>query len=170
MDTEQKQLELQRFTEDMGLFFENLGLSRIAGKILGWLLICNPPHQTMYNLVEAVHASKASISNNTRLLIQMGFIERISLPGYRPDHYRIKSGAWIELTKRRSTQITTFRQLAERGLELLGTENPELQTRLAEMRELYAFFEREFPPLLEQWEQEHQINYSGVVSNGGINV
>jgi DNA-binding transcriptional regulator GbsR (MarR family) len=147
------QVEAQHFVEDVGLIFERLGMSRIAGKILGWLLISNPPHQTMRDLEEALQVSKASISNNSRILAQMGIIERISLPGHRRDHYRIRSGAWLEITRWRANQIRQFRELAERGLNLLDGEEPTLSDRLQEMHTIYSFFEREFPPLMSRLEQ-----------------
>ena len=56
------QLEKKRFIEEVGLLFEQTGLPRMAGRILGWLLIANPPHQTTSHLTEALLASKASIS------------------------------------------------------------------------------------------------------------
>ncbi len=108
----------------------------------------------MNELVVALQASKASISNATRLLIQVGFIERVSLPGHRPDYFRIQPGVWYQLLKKRMTQLSALRQLAERGLGLLEGKEPQLKTRLEEMRAMYAFFERELPPLLERWEQE----------------
>ncbi|HEX7976338.1 MAG TPA: hypothetical protein VF498_18145, partial [Anaerolineales bacterium] len=54
------------------------------------------------------------------------------------------------------TQITDLHQLAERGLELMGTEPPELRQRLQDMHDLYAYVEQELPALLEHWKKEHQ--------------
>lgn len=156
MDIEQQQLEMKHFVEDMGLFFEHAGLPRMSGRVLGWLLISDPSHQTMHELTEALHASKASISNTTRMLIQMGFVERLSLPGHRRDHYRLKPGVWYQLTKRKISQLTAFREMAERGLNLLDDKDPLLKSRLEEMYNIYAFFEQEFPPLFERWEQNDQ--------------
>jgi DNA-binding transcriptional regulator GbsR (MarR family) len=153
MDKAQYELELKHFVEDVGLVMEQLGQPRMAGRLVGWLLVCDPPHQSMTELVEALQASKASISNTTRLLIHVGLIERISLPGYRHDHYRLKSGAWVQLTKARLSQIYTIRQLADRGLALLAGERPELKQRLSEMQSVYAFWEEEMPLLLERLEQ-----------------
>ena len=153
MEKEQFDLELRHFVEEVGLVMEQLGQSRMSGRLLGWLLVCDPPHQSMAELVAALQASKASISNTTRLLIQVGLIERISLPGYRHDHYRLKPGAWIQMTKARLLQIYTIRQLADRGLALLEGESPQLRERLAEMHRVYAFWEQEMPPLLERLEQ-----------------
>ena len=53
-------------------------------------------------------------------------------------------------------EITIGRQLADRGLELLEGKSAELKQRLQEAREMYAFFEEEYPALLERWERERK--------------
>lgn len=156
MDEEQRQFEVKRFIEEVGLMFELAGLPRMAGRILGWLLISNPPHQSTGELAEVLQASKGSISTMTRLLIQAGLVERTSLPGDRRDYFCIKLGAWSALIKQRVAQITAIRQLAEHGLQLLEGEDPQRRQRLQEMHDFHAFFERQFPMMIERWEQEHQ--------------
>lgn len=151
--TDPGQLKQMHFVEDVGLSFEMVGLPRMAGRIFGWLLISNPPHQSPRELATVLQASKGSISTMTRLLLQISLIERISLPGQRRDYFRIKPHAWTELTRQRMTQITLFRQLAERGLEMLQEKDPQLRQRLEEMRDMHAFLEQELPMLLERWEQ-----------------
>ncbi|WP_421656093.1 GbsR/MarR family transcriptional regulator [Leptothermofonsia sp. ETS-13] len=146
-------LKQMHFVEDVGLSFEMVGLPRMAGRIFGWLLLSDPPHQSPGELANVLQASKGSISTMTRLLIQIGLIERIGLPGQRRDYFRIKPNAWTELTKQRMAQITAFRQLAERGLELLEGENPNLCDRLIEMRDMHAFLEQELPAMIQRWEE-----------------
>ncbi len=155
MDDE-PQLEVKNFVEDVGIFFEQSGLPRMAGRILGWLLICDTPQQSTSELIEALKASKGSISTTTRLLIRIGLIERFSLPGIRHDYFRIKPGVWHHLIKESQVQTTAMRQLAERGLELLKNKPPLNRQRLEEMRNMYAFFEQEYPALLERWEQKRK--------------
>jgi DNA-binding transcriptional regulator GbsR (MarR family) len=92
----------------------------------------------------------------TRLLIQMGLVEQAGVPGQRRDHFRIKSGAWTEMMHEGLEEITIGRQLADRGLELLEGKSAELKQRLREAREVYAFFEEEYPALLERWERERK--------------
>ncbi len=151
---QEQEIEEKHFIEEGGLLFEMVGLPRMAGRIFGWLLISNPPHQSPGELAEVLQASKGSISTMTRLLVQIGLIERLSLPGQRRDYFRIKVNAWSELTKQRLTQIKAFRQLAERGLELLQGEDPYLLQRLEEMRDMHAFLEQELPLMMERWEQQ----------------
>ncbi|MBL1174059.1 GbsR/MarR family transcriptional regulator [Pantanalinema sp. GBBB05] len=154
VNQEQRQFEQKHFIEEVGLLFEMVGLPRMAGRVFGWLLISNPPYQSPGELAAVLQASKGSISTMTRLLVQIGLIERISLPGQRRDYFRIKLDAWSELTKQRMAQITAFRRLAERGLELLHDEEPNLRRRLEEMRDMHAFCERELPLMIERWEQQ----------------
>ncbi len=150
------QLEEKHFVEEVGILFEQTGLPRMAGRILGWLSISDSPHQTTGELAEALMASKGSISTMTRLLIRIGLIERISLPGQRRDYFRIKIGASHQLLKDSLDQTKAFRKLMERGLELTKGNARVKRQWLEEMRDMYAFFEREFPALVERWEQERK--------------
>ena len=151
-----RQAEEKRFVEEVGVFFEQSSLPRMAGRILGWLLISDPPHQTTSELAEVLLASKGSISTMTRLLIRIGLIERTSLPGERHDYFRLKPNAWHQMLKDSLVQVAAARQLAEHGLELLEGKAHVNRLSLEEMHNMYAFFERELPALLERWEQERK--------------
>jgi DNA-binding transcriptional regulator GbsR (MarR family) len=148
--------EQMQFVEEIGLMFELVGLPRMSGRIFGWLLLSNPPQQSHGELAEVLQASKGSISTMTRLLIQIGLIERVSLPGQRRDYFQIKPNAWSQMTKQRMAQIAAFRKLATKGLDLLKDESPHLQQRLQEMHDIHAFLERELPRLDERWEIEQR--------------
>jgi DNA-binding transcriptional regulator GbsR (MarR family) len=128
----------------------------MAGRILGWLLISDPPYQSTAELADVLQASKGSLSTMTRLLLQMGFIERVAMPGFRRDYFRLKSGAWIEMIRQTVYELTAMRELAERGLKLTENKDTELQQRLKEARDFYAYLEREYPLLIEQWEKERK--------------
>lgn len=146
--------EHTHFVEEVGLMFELVGLPRMSGRIFGWLLISDPPQQSTQELAEVLQASKGSISTMTRFLIQLGLIERVSIPGERRDYFQIKPHAWTQMTKQRITQITAFRQLADKGLQLLDGSPPSHQERLQEMRDIHTFWERELPLLDQRWEAE----------------
>jgi len=146
--------ERKRFIEDFGLMFERGGVPRMTGRVLGWLLISNPPHQSAQELAEALQASKGSISSATRMLIQIGFVERMSLPGDRKTYYVIKAGVWSQLARRRMQHFTVQKDLAARGLSLLKDDEPAIRLRLQAMYDIHAFFEREYCAVLDRWDQE----------------
>ena len=147
--------EILQYVEEFGLYFEQFSLPRTAGRILGWLLVCNPPHQTMHELVDVLQVSKSSISTASRLLLQIGLVDKVSLPGERRDYYRINKNAWTHAWQMKLSQTAVMREMAARGLQLLADESPEQKHRLQDMHDLYIFLEREFPLLLERWQKEH---------------
>jgi DNA-binding transcriptional regulator GbsR (MarR family) len=154
VDEDQQRLEERHFVEDVGLFFEQMGFPRMAGRILGRLLICDPPEQSAGQLADALQASKGSLSTMTRLLIQINLVERVGLPGRRRDYFRIRRGAWPHLIKTQMQVMTGLHQVVERGLVLVDGREPALNQRLLEAHDLYAFLERELPALLGRWESE----------------
>lgn len=139
------------FVEDVAIAFEQGGLPRMAGRVIGWLLICDPPEQSSAQLAAVLQASKGSISTATRLLVPSGLVERRSQPGQRRDYFRIRPEAWVELVKVRLNQVTSFRQLTERGLTLLEPGPTDRRARLEDVNELYAWLEQELPGLWERW-------------------
>ena len=146
----------QHFAEDVGLTFEEEGMPRMAGRILGWLLVSEAPQVAFQELAETLHASKGSISTMSRLLIRMGLVERVSLPGERRDYIRLKPGSWSEWFAAEAAKIGALRKLAEHGLELLESKSSVSRERLEEMRDLFAFLEQEYTVLLERWKKKRR--------------
>ncbi|MGF1473627.1 MAG: GbsR/MarR family transcriptional regulator [Rubrobacteraceae bacterium] len=144
----------QHFVEEFGLALEQVGLPRMMGRIWGYLLISDPPHQSAEDLAKALQASRGSISTTTRSLMQMGLIDKVSFPGERRDYFRIRPGVWVDLLEQRMRIVSEWRQMAERGLSVMDSEDPETLGRLQEMRDIMAFYERELPSLTERWRRE----------------
>src|SRR5918995_11530 len=138
--------ELQ-YVEEVALGFERQGLFRMAGRVLGWLLICDPPEQTFNQLAQVLQASKGSISAAMRFLVPAGLVERISRPGDRRDYYRCRPGAWAELARDQSRLYGDFRKLAQRGLELLEDAPADRREGVQNMHNFYARLGREMAAL-----------------------
>jgi hypothetical protein len=51
------------FVEEFGRLLEEEGAPRIAGRILGWLLICEPPHQSFNDLDEIQELAETVLAN-----------------------------------------------------------------------------------------------------------
>ena len=76
------QVRVERFVEELGVLLElEAGAPRMVGRVLGWLLVCEPPEQSAAELAERLQASRGSISAATRLLLRMGMIERVRTRG-----------------------------------------------------------------------------------------
>jgi hypothetical protein len=145
----------KQFTEEMGIFFEKIGFPRMAGRIWGWLLVCEPPEQTAAQIAEALQASRGSVSTMTRLL-QVWGVERVGVPGKRGACYRIKPGSFVKLMHTEAGMFSEIRNLAERGLETLKNEPLRVRERLLEGRDLFVFVEKEYPLLIEKWQRQRR--------------
>jgi DNA-binding transcriptional regulator GbsR (MarR family) len=145
---------MDEYIEDVALFWEKQGLPRIAGRIVALLLVCDPPYRSASQLVDTLGVSKGSVSSMTRLLVNVGTIETMALPGDRATYFRLTPDGMERKFARRVESMAAFRALADRGLELLKDEPPERSERLRETAALYAFMEREIPLLWARWRQE----------------
>ncbi len=146
--------ERRRYVEEFGLLFGQFGLPRMLGRVLGVLMISDPPERSAEELAAELGASRGSVSQTTRSLIQMSLVQRWSRPGERRDYFRIKPGAWHEIMRREMETLGGFRKMADRGLDLLDSEDPRARRSLEEMRDFYTYWEKEMPAVLERWERE----------------
>jgi DNA-binding transcriptional regulator GbsR (MarR family) len=144
----------RRYAEEAGLVLSGMGMPPAFGKLLGWLLICDPPHQTSTELADALGLSKGSVSAGMRMLENGKLVRRVPTPGRRGTAYEMTPDAFLRAVE--SDQYRVFRELMERGLELLGGENAPGADRLAYSRDFYAFIEREIPKLVERFKREHR--------------
>ncbi len=149
MDSHQP-IEDIHFIEDIGLYFEQMGLPRMAGRILGALLISDPPSQSITDLGERLHASKSSISIMARLLMERGLIERVASPMPRRDYYRFKPGGWNLYMRQWLGLMSGLHQITERGLALMDGKPDLLKERLLEAHDLFSNIEAEFPTILRK--------------------
>lgn len=148
--------ERANFTEDFGMFFEGFGLPRMVGRVFGALMISEEPELSAEGLAEALQASRGSISSATRTLTQMGLVQRYTRRGERRDYFRIKPGAWSEMMRQEMESIRAFRSMAERGLAIVGANEEETREKLENMLDFFAHLEREFPAIIERWQQERE--------------
>jgi DNA-binding transcriptional regulator GbsR (MarR family) len=143
------------FTEEVGLLLEKRGLPRMAGRILGWLLIAEPAYQSPSEIAEVLMASKGSVSTTVRLLTQIGLIERYIVPGERHDHFSLREEALQKTIQHGpEEEFRMFHQLAEHGLDLIRNETSLRRQWLEHMRDISTFLEKEFPALMERYEKE----------------
>ena len=145
-----------RFADEMGLLFHSQGFPRIAGRVLGWLLVCDPPEQSLTDLTVTLEVSKASASTAARMLLHLGLAERALAGRTRRDYIRLNEDAGVRIFRTRTAFLAELRHTTERGLELLQGAPAARRSRLERMRRFWAFLEREMPRLLEQFEAEEK--------------
>ncbi|MGI5285210.1 GbsR/MarR family transcriptional regulator [Nonomuraea polychroma] len=120
--------QVRAWVERVATFLsEEWGLAPITGRVLAWLMACDPPEQTAGDIAEAIGASRASLTTNIQLLTSLKLVRRLRKSGERNVYYQIEDDAWTKVIRRKLAAFTTFGGLAAEGLELGWTD--EAQTR-----------------------------------------
>ncbi len=146
--------ERTAYVERWGVLFEILGATRMMGKILGWLLISDPPEQSAAEIAIAVRASAGTVSTTTRALVQASMIEKVGIPGKRSAHFRVRPGMWGNLMRARLQSISVMEQLADEGLDVFPDPDGDPNTRLREVSSYCRFVNEQFPKLFDDWATE----------------
>lgn len=135
--------------------FEQLGLARMVGRVFGYLLICDEDAVSFDQIREVLSASKGSISSTTKQLVQIGFIETVSLPGDRKTYFKVTD---IELGKMLSQRMNFFEKFAEvlsKGRNLKNRED-EVSDWLRDAAVFYSWVGEEIEQMIQKWHHEKE--------------
>ncbi len=116
------------FIERMGLLSERDGFPRIAGRIFG-LALLSPRACSLDEIAEQLGVSKASVSNDARMLEKLGMVERVSRPGDRKDYYQITRDSTERSLATRIAHLRTFEEAISDALTM-PIEHHDVRDRL----------------------------------------
>ena len=142
------------FIEEMGQFLGGYGMTPMAGRMWGWLLLCEPPEQTAAEIADALQASRGAISGTARILASAGFIRRTTRRGDRREYFSSPPEALDSMLSNAAVIYRRLRQIAEHGLAAAETSSPSAQARLLEFHDVVAFIEVELPRVIERFLSE----------------
>jgi hypothetical protein len=145
-----------QFVEEMGQFLASLGMTPMAGRMWGLLLICDPPEQTAADIAEALHASRGAISGTARLLGNAGLIRRTTRPADRREYFSAPAEALDSMLTSAGSLYSQMRAIAERGLAATADRPPESRARLQEFRDVMAFVEEQVPIVIGRFLSERK--------------
>jgi DNA-binding transcriptional regulator GbsR (MarR family) len=140
-----------QFVEEMGQFLGSIGMTPMAGRMWGYLLICDPPDQTAAQIAEALHASRGAISGTARLLAGPGLIRRSTRPGDRREYFSAPAEALDSMLASAGAIYRQMREIAERGLAATADRPPEARARLQEFHDVMTFVEQEVPRVVGEF-------------------
>ncbi len=151
--------ERTRFIEQLGRLAEGEGLPRIAGRMLGSLML-NAESCSLEQLAVQLNVSRASISTNGRLLEGLGLIQRVTVPGDRRDYWQIPdpSSSLLQVGIRRMRVMqTAVREMREESTSASLTD-----TRLNQIENLYDDVIAQAQRLLARWHSAGSRNRRAV--------
>ncbi len=141
------------FVEKMGFHGESMGHPRMAGRVMAWLLICEPPWQSVAEIAVALQSSRSAVNAIVNRMVDFGVFERVAAPGERTTYYRVNSDGGELLFRNMVQNLRIMREIAEEGLNALAWRDPKTNLRLEALRSMHAFMEQQMPLMLLGWKQ-----------------
>ncbi len=145
--------QLSRFVESMGMYFENQGIPRIGGRMLGLLMIAHQP-LSAEDLARILKVSRGSLSTNFRALLASGMVEKVTLYGDRTTYFVFSDAAMEHRTITGTQAAVAFKRLVQQGLAALPPKDParhHLDASLEWSDIIIEAFER----ALADWQRQH---------------
>jgi DNA-binding MarR family transcriptional regulator len=146
----------QAYVDRVGRHFaKQYGVPPATGRVVGWLLICEPPQQTAAEISEALSMSRSAVGGAVTMLETWGAVVKRRLPGERADRIVISDGIGAGGLDR-IDEYETLRDFAREGLELLEGASQQRRARLLEMVAFSEFLIERLPQLGEEWRARRQ--------------
>lgn len=142
----------KELVERIGVAVEHTGFPPAVGRVLGSLLVAEPPHMTFDELRSFLGISKSAVSNALSVLMSREMVDYITLPGDRKRHFCVAAGGMIAQMKRRLQQRSAVPELLREIVRSRSPRHPEFNQSLHEFTEFVAFMDGEIQGALEKWE------------------
>ncbi len=139
------------FADHVGRFYaRRYSFPPMAGRLLGYLAVCEPREPSIGELAEALLASRSAIAGAVSYLENLGLVQRSRAAGERMDRVS------IDMTSRRALgfDLSEYREqveLAHEGLRVLAGAGPERKAILLEWAALAEFLVERMPAWEEEW-------------------
>jgi hypothetical protein len=145
--------EQLRFADHLGRYVvREMNLPPVAGRLLGYLGVCDPAAQTINDLADALLASRSAITQAVVLLEGVGLVRRTRARGERVDRVAVHLDVDIFERDLDATGYVEQAALLREGAALLGKKDDSgRRAALEELAALNDFMAEKLPQLKEEW-------------------
>jgi DNA-binding transcriptional regulator GbsR (MarR family) len=126
------------FVEKLGLHLSCEGLPLIAGRVTAYLLISEGP-RSLDEIAGELGVSRASVSTDTRRLVEKGLLVRQTLPGDRRTYYAFAPDGFSTTLTEKIRSLSALCSLLDEARTLpVARQSAEVRDRLNEWTEFHA--------------------------------
>jgi DNA-binding MarR family transcriptional regulator len=140
------------FADHVGRFYASrFGYPPMVGRVLGYLLVCDPIDQTIAELSDALLASRTAITGALNVLERIHAVQRSRRAGERSDRVRLDFSS----AQARGFDISEYEEmaaLAREGLTVVEGATPERRRELLELAAFADFLVERTRAMQRDWE------------------
>jgi DNA-binding GntR family transcriptional regulator len=147
-------VEQLSYADLAGRFYaRQYGFPPMAGRLLGYLTVCDPEQQSIAELADALMASRSAITGAIKVLENFHLVERTRAAGERVDRVSLDL-AGVEGNGFDAKVYNEQAVLAREGLALISIAKPDRRAWLEEIAALSDFLAERMPAMQKEWHQQ----------------
>jgi DNA-binding transcriptional regulator GbsR (MarR family) len=152
MKTDKAQ-SVKELVEKIGVAMEMGGLQPAVGRVLGCLMVSDPPYKTFDEIQGYLGISKSAVSNALNGLMSREIVDYITLPGDRKRYFQLAQTGMISQMKKRLVRHSAMPELLRAVIQARSNKYPEFNKNLLEICDFFSFMEKEMLSSIDKWEK-----------------
>lgn len=143
--------QVTTFVERLGLHLSNEGMPLIAGQVTAYLLVSEGP-RSLDEMATALGVSRASVSTDTRRLVDKGLLVRLTMPGDRRTYYAFAPDGFRTMLAARIRALSSLRDLLDDAARLPAVQgSEEVRDRVTEWNDFHGAVIDALHDLIARW-------------------
>jgi DNA-binding transcriptional regulator GbsR (MarR family) len=138
--------------ERIGVFFEQQGHQPAVSRIMGLLLLSEPPQLSFEEIQQQLKISKSAVSTALNLLITMELVDYVTHSGERKRYFKIRTDAWQRTMNAHLKNILELKQLLTEVRQQRTNTDDTIVQHLDEVIDFHDFFYAELQHILVKWQ------------------
>jgi len=147
--------DIKQKVEDLGVAFEKFGKSPMSSRVMSYLLLAEPPHQSFDSIREFLGASKSAISIALKTLQNEDMVKYITFSGDRKRYFLVDGKGWLKNSEEKTKNLAVLNNLLEDVLVTReDSEYTDFNKDLEKMLEFQKFVTKEVEKILLKWQNK----------------
>ena len=145
--------DLPERVEEIGVFYEQTGLTPTEARVFALLLLSDPPELDFFAIQDQLNVSKGAVSNALRRLLAEGRVTYLTKPGNRRRYFRVSGEKWLRKIQARLVNTLTLGDMLDRVIQLRKhSRATAFDAELRQVQQYFHFLEKRLPLLAAEWE------------------
>ncbi|TXF91024.1 MarR family transcriptional regulator [Neolewinella aurantiaca] len=152
-------LELKQSVEELGIFFEKTNLTPMEARVFALLLVSDPPELDFFAIQRFLGASKSTISNSLKRLLNDGRVDYMTKPGDRRRYFKVSPDKWLRRLKEQAATVSPIATTMNQIIAMReGTGSTEFNQQLCEIQSFFKFLSEEIEGVMQRWNKQTGID------------
>ncbi len=149
-----REQKIRECIEKFGIYYKKTGHQPMMGRLMGYLILAEPPHKTFEEISDFLLSSKSAVSNTLNMLMYYGLVDYVKFPGDRRRYFRLNHEAWDRMFTVQMKELVNLRELVGEAQRLRTKKYPDTNKKIQEFYKILELYEKEFPEILIKWKKQ----------------